>query len=267
MITSVSSGFARRKPVVGRTRLRSADPHCRYASLTVTDPEDLPQAAASYRQNRFQVPPDATELLLARHGESEPASLDAPFPLVDGRSDPALAPEGRAQAGLIAIRLAATGVDAIYVSTLRRTAETAAPLAARLGLVPKVDAGWREVGLGEWEGGLFRKMVSEHHPMAMRMWAEETFEVIPGAERSVEFAARVRDAVGRVAAAHVGQRVAVFTHGGVIGQVLALASGSRPFAFVTADNGSISRIVVSGDRWIVRGFNDTAHLEAARPTS
>jgi len=47
--------------------------------------------------------------------------------------------------------------------------------------------------------------------------------------------------------------------------VLALASGSRPFAFVTADNGSISRLVVSGDRWIVRGFNDTAHLEPPPP--
>jgi probable phosphoglycerate mutase len=55
--------------------------------------------------------------------------------------------------------------------------------------------------------------------------------------------------------------VAIFTHGGVIGQVLALASGSRPFAFVTSDNGSISRLVVSGERWIVRGYNDTAHLE------
>ena len=224
-------------------------------------PEDLPQAAASYRQNRFQVPPDAAELLLIRHGESEPALLDAPAPLVDGQSDPALAPEGRAQAGLVGARLAAAGIDAIYVSTLRRTAETAAPLAARLGLVPRVEAGLREVGLGEWEGGLFRKMVSEHHPMAMRMWAEETFEVIPGAEPAAEFAGRVRDTVGRLAAAHIGQRVALFTHGGVIGQVLVLASGSRPFAFVTSDNGSISRLVVSGDRWIVRGYNDTAHLE------
>src|SRR5262249_7240171 len=226
---------------------------------------DLPQAAASYRQNRFQVPPDAAELLLIRHGESEPASLDAPFPLVDGRSDPALAPEGRGQAGLVAARLAATGIDAIYVSTLRRTAETAAPLAARLGLVPRVEAGLREVGLGAWEGGLFRKMVSEHHPTAMRMWAQESFEVIPGAEPGAEFAARVRDAVGRVAAAHIGQRVAVFTHGGVIGQVLALASGARAFAFRTSDNGSISRLVVSGDRWIVPCYNDTAHLEPPGP--
>jgi 2,3-bisphosphoglycerate-dependent phosphoglycerate mutase len=227
----------------------------------VSAPEDLPQAADSYRQNRFQVPPDAAELLLIRHGESEPALLDAPAPLLDGQSDPALAREGRAQAELVAARLAPADIDAIYVSTLRRTAETAAPLAARLGLVPRVEAGLREVGLGEWEGGLFRKMVSEHHPAAMKMWAQESFEVIPGAEPAAEFAARVREAVGRLAAAHTGHRVAVFTHGGVIGQALALASGSRPFAFVTSDNGSISRLVVSGERWIVRGFNDTAHLE------
>ena len=46
----------------------------------------------------------------------------------------------------------------------------------------------------------------------------------------------------------------------MIGQALALASGSRPFAFLSADNGSISRLLVIGQRWIVRGFNDTAHL-------
>jgi probable phosphoglycerate mutase len=128
--------------------------------------------------------------------------------------------------------------------------------------VPEVEARLREVGLGEWEGGLFRKMVADHHPTAMQMWAQESFEIIPGAERSAEFTARVRDAVERLAVIHVGHRVAIFTHGGVIGQVLALASGSRPFAFITADNGSISRLVVSEDRWIVRGFNDIAHLES-----
>ena len=227
----------------------------------MTAPEDLPQAARSYRQNRFRVPPDAAELLLVRHGESEPASTDAPFPLVDGRSDPALSPEGRHQAQRVATRLVAVGIDAIYVTTLRRTTETAAPLASRLGLVPAVEAGLREVGLGDWEGGLFRKMVTENHPTAMQMWAQESFDVIPGAEPAAEFTDRVRAAIGRVAAAHTGQRVAVFTHGGVIGQVLALASGSRPFAFVTSDNGSISRLVVAGPRWFVRGFNDTAHLE------
>lgn len=188
--------------------------------------------------------------------------MGAPFPLVDGRSDPALSPEGRDQAQRVAARLAAAGVDAIYVTTLRRTAETAAPLASRLGLVPGVEAGLREVGLGDWEGGLFRKMVAENHPTAMQMWAQESFDVIPGAEPAAEFAARVRSAIGRIAAAHTGQRVAVFTHGGVIGQVLATATTSRPFAFIAADNASISRLAIVGAQWILRGYNDTSHLAA-----
>ena len=53
----------------------------------------------------------------------------------------------------------------------------------------------------------------------------------------------------------------MFTHGGVIAQVISDATGSRPFAFLGADNGSISHVVVDGARWIVRRFNDTAHLD------
>jgi probable phosphoglycerate mutase len=78
--------------------------------------------------------------------------------------------------------------------------------------------------------------------------------------------AAVRAAIERLAAAHAGHRLAVFTDGGVIGQALALASGSRPFAFLSAGNGSISRLVVTGQHWFIRGFNDTAHLDGQRAT-
>lgn len=209
------------------------------------------------------MPADATELLLIRHGESERARMGELFPLMDGQGDPELAPEGHAQAERLSLRLAALRIDAIYVTPLRRTAQTAAPLARRIGVTPRVEAGLREVYLGEWEGGLFRKMVAERDPVAERMWAEERWDVIRGAEPLADLAARVREAIGRLAAAHPGQRIAVFTHGGVIGEVLALASGARPFAFIGADNASISHLVVAGDRWIIRGFNDTAHLQPA----
>jgi probable phosphoglycerate mutase len=43
--------------------------------------------------------------------------------------------------------------------------------------------------------------------------------------------------------------------------MMALATGAESFAFVGADNASISELVVLGDRWIVRRFNDTAHLD------
>ena len=76
---------------------------------------------------------------------------------------PPLDPVGRDQAEPVADRLAHEPIPAIYVSTLRRTAETAAPLAARLGLVPRVEPGIREVYPGKWEGGTFRKRVTEGH--------------------------------------------------------------------------------------------------------
>ncbi len=215
----------------------------------------------AFRQRRYEVPPGGTDLLLVRHGASQAYVEGTLFPLVDGHGDPPLSAEGVAQAEQVCARLASAGVDAIYATSLCRTAQTAAPLAARLGLDVGVEADLREVHLGEWEGGIFRKNVADGHPISLRMLDEERWDVIPGAESGVALADRVSSAIGRLAAAHPGQRVAAFTHGGVIGQALALASGSRPFAFLGAENASISRLVIIGDRWIVRGFNDTAHLD------
>src|SRR3989442_5097344 len=87
-----------------------------------------------YRQLRFTRPPGAVEILLVRHGESEPAREGEPFPLTDGQGDPELAPVGQAQAEMVAARLANEDVAAIYVSTLRRQAQTAAPLPPGLWL-------------------------------------------------------------------------------------------------------------------------------------
>ena len=223
---------------------------------------------APVRQVRFERPPGATELVLVRHGESMPAVPGESFDLVAGQGDPALAPEGRQQAELVGERLAREGgIDAVYVTSLRRTAETAAPFLQRVdeagGAVPvEVEADLREVHLGEWEGGLFRIKMREMGPVAARMLEEERWDVIPGAEPAEAFRSRVRTAIGRIHGAHPDQRVAVFTHGGVIGRILAEATGARSFAFNGADNGSISHVVVLGERWIVRRFNDTAHLDA-----
>jgi len=220
------------------------------------------------RQWRFQPPPGATEILLVRHGESEPAVVGQSFSLLNGQSDPALAPEGEAEAERVCERLAGEHVDAIYVSTLRRTAQTAAPLARRLGITPVADADLREVFLGEWEGGsVYRERMTDRHPLAMRIFEEQRWDVIPGAEPAEAFSRRLRGAVERIAAAHRDQRVVVISHGGVIGEILAQVTDSRPFAFIGADNASISHIVISDERWILRRFNDTSHLQRAMTTA
>ena len=125
-----------------------------------------------FRQHRFVPPPGSCEILLVRHGESSPHIEGEEFPLVDGHGDPALAPEGEAQAELVAERLVSTGerIAAIYVTTLQRTRQTAEPLARRLGIEPLVEPDLREVFLGDWEGGEFRRRVIDQDPIALAMF-------------------------------------------------------------------------------------------------
>jgi probable phosphoglycerate mutase len=221
--------------------------------------EDM-QDTDAYPQTRFAPPAGATDLLLVRHGESAPLPASGDFPRLDGHADPELTAAGRRQAELLADRLQRAGIDAIYTSTLRRTVQTAAPLAGRLGLEPITEPGLREVFLGEWEGGMFRKLESERSELTARVWRDGTWDLVPGAESSDGFATRVRDAVERICGANPGRRVLVVAHGGVIGQVIASATAANALAFVRCDNASISHLVVHGDLWIVRRFNDTAHL-------
>jgi probable phosphoglycerate mutase len=212
------------------------------------------------RQERFKSPPGATHVYLVRHGESAPLREGEPQPLVGGHGDPPLDPVGHEQALLVAGRLARLPLSGIYVSTLQRTAQTAAPLAEKTGIEPMVEPDLREMFLGEWEGGIYRVRAAENHPDWQRMEREQTWDVIPGVEKSVDFARRVGGAVGRIAARHADQRVAVFAHGGVIGMLTAIATGGRMFAFAASDNASITHLVIRGDEWRLRRFNDTHHL-------
>lgn len=238
------------------------DGHTAHDSAPATPPE-------GFRQHRFTPPPGSTTVLLVRHGESAPARPDAPFELRDGHGDPALDPVGVRQAELLAERLADERVDAIYVTTLRRTHETAAPLAEKLGVAPIEEPDLREVYLGEWEGGQLRARAAAGDPLFRQIWEQERWDVIPGAEPQEHFDERVWRGFQRIVAAHPNERVIAVAHGGVIGQLLHRVTGSRRFAFSGADNASISEVVAipapesaeSGwGRLVLRRYNDVSHL-------
>jgi probable phosphoglycerate mutase len=223
-----------------------------------------------FRQHRFAAAPGACEILLVRHGESAPFVDGEPFPLVDGHADPPLHdPDGLEQAERVAERLVSTGepIAAVYVTTLQRTAQTAAPLLARLGIEARVEPDLREVFLGDWEGGLLRKKVADQDPIAIALFEQQRWDMIPNAEPVEVLAARVRAGIERIAAAHPDQLVVAFVHGGVIGQVMNIAAGTSGFRFNGADNASIHHIVVDQERWIIRCFNDTSHLSPTFSTA
>ncbi len=214
------------------------------------------------RQHRFRPAKGAADLLLIRHGETQAAVRGESFPMVEGQGNPALHPDGEVQAVAIGERLKGEAIDAIYVTTMQRTHQTAAPLAAHLGLVPKVERDLREVFLGDWDGGEYRFRAAARDPAFLRAKERQEWGEIPGAETTAGFHARVQAGLLRVAQAHADELVAVVVHGGVIAAALALATNTPAFTFMGADNGSISRLVVHGEQMVLRGFNDVSHLRA-----
>ena len=220
-------------------------------------------AQQEYRQLPFALPPDATEVVLARHGASAPIRPGELHPMLHGRGDPPLAPEGHEQARLLAERLRRERVDAVFVSGLTRTVETAEALGRPFTEVPEL----REVFLGEWEGGPFRIHVANREPLAMRVITEQRWDIIPGAEPMEAFEARVKAGLEKVVeATGPGNVGLVFAHGGVIGEACRQAADSRRFAFVMNDNCSLTRLVrFASGHWLLRSFNDTAHLDASSP--
>ena len=204
-----------------------------------------------YHQTTYSPPAGAADLLLVRHGRTEAARPGQSFPLVDGHGDPALHPEGERQAVLVGERLKSDPLAAIYVTKLRRTHQTAAPLAAHLGMSPVVDPDLHEVHLGDWDGGEYRIKAAEGAPEFERAGRLQEWGEIPGAETTAGLHGRVRRGLLRIAGAHPGERVAVFVHGGVVGAAMAVASGAEAFHFNGAANGSISRVVILDRKSVV----------------
>ncbi len=213
----------------------------------------------SYPQTLYQAEIGASQVLLIRHGQSAPFVPGQPFDLIDGHGDPHLTDLGHHQAQLVGKRLAEEPIKAIYASTLTRTKQTAAPLAASLQLETRIEPDLREVFLGEGEGGLLRQMSAEDHPAVLAMRTNKEWGEVPGAETNEQLMSRTVGAVERIAAAHPDELVAAFCHGGVIGAVLGHVAGVNPFTFNGSRHTAIAHVVVNPSGWVIRTFNDGAH--------
>jgi broad specificity phosphatase PhoE len=212
----------------------------------------------------------AAELYLIRHGDALPAGDE----IVPGGTydDQPLSQLGRQQAEAVTARLAALPFDAIYSSPYRRARETAAPLAERQSLEVQLEPGIREIRLGQVGEGLPQGVSPDAYALALRERLDEIvrrvaasgyWSSIPNSEPSGEFRARVKTAIDRLAEHHVGQRVALFSHGGVINAYLAITLGLDRDFFFPPVNTSISVVRVKGETRVLLGLNDVCHLRDA----
>ncbi|MET7744159.1 bifunctional RNase H/acid phosphatase [Streptomyces sp. NPDC005385] len=210
-------------------------------------------------------PPDmgapATFVLL-RHGET-PLTPQKRFS-GSGGSDPSLSAVGREQAARAATALAARGtVQAVVASPLARTRETAAVVAARLGLDVAVDEGLRETDFGAWEGLTFGE-VRERYSDDLNAWlGSPDAEPTGGGESFAATAVRMAEARDRLTAAHAGRTVLLVTHVTPIKTLVRLALGAPPESLFRMElsAASLSAVAYYADgNASVRLFNDTSHL-------
>ncbi len=166
-------------------------------------------------------------LLLIRHGQIQ-SNVDGVLDTVV--PGPGLTELGRQQADLLPDALAEEDIGSIWVSTARRTQETAAPLAESLGIAPIERDGIREISAGDYELAGSHSEVRAYVEVVLS-WARGELDVrMPGGEDGHEFIGRF-DEVVREAMDTGGDRgaVAVVSHGAAI----------RCWASLRADNLSL----------------------------
>jgi broad specificity phosphatase PhoE len=130
--------------------------------------------------------------------------------------------QGHAQAGELAQRIAAEGgvLSTVYSSPQQRARETAAPLAAKLGLGVAVAPEFDEIDFGDWTGWTMQQL--EADATHWRRWLEQrSVAKPPGGESFAQVALRTLAGVERLTRLHPEQTVLVVSHGDVIKAVLA----------------------------------------------
>ena len=193
------------------------------------------------------------ELLLVRH------ALPIRRELVEGVADPELSESGLRQAEHLAQYLSSEPIDAVYSSPMRRARQTAAPVAAALGLDVVIEAGIAEFDQNSPEYIPVEELKAANDPRWIAM-VEGTWE---SDETDTEFRARTIGSIESIIERHPGQRVIAACHGGVInlylGHVLGLSAVTRGFFYPNYT--SIHRVAAasSGERSIVT-VNETTHL-------
>jgi 2,3-bisphosphoglycerate-dependent phosphoglycerate mutase len=205
-----------------------------------------------------------TELVLVRHGQQ--ALPDMRSNPISAMVDPPLSEIGERQAELVGKRFASERVDAVYVSTLQRAADTGRAIAQHHGIESVVVPDLREVEM-------FRDVPQDRRPIDVldrrtllgaraRFIAERRWSAYPLSETSEELRDRIVLAIEGIVAEHPGERVVIACHGGVIASYVSHICALATDMVFRPRHTSVSIVLAGDGRRIVDSLNDVHHLRA-----
>lgn len=199
-------------------------------------------------------------LVLVRHGQSTWNVEHR----IQGQADPPLSALGQRQAQRTGAWLAQAYPQArVVTSDLARCAQTAAPVAAALGVAAASDPALRERDFGAWTGHLHGEVAAQW-PELHRRWRDGA-DVIDevGGESTPALTARAVAAFRALASAGAeGQVTIAVTHGGPIWHGLHHLLGLTEPSLGAVANTAVSELLVDEERGrrLLGLWNQVGHL-------
>lgn len=202
-------------------------------------------------------------LILIRHGQTQ-SNIDG---LLDtGHPGAPLTQLGHQQAAALVDTLAAEDIGALYVSTLIRTHQTAAPLAAARGLTVIEREGLREIQAGDWEMSGDRDFNDVYRGMIGDWGLGRYHQPVPGAEVAHQVLARFDAVVEEAldsASQHGHSTVALVSHGAMIRFWATTTAANLQGDFTSQNllpNTAHVTLEQSEGRWLARRWGDFGDL-------
>ena len=199
-----------------------------------------------------------TQLIIVRHGQTQ-WNLKL---IRQGHLDSPLTEKGVAQAKALGERLARETFTALYSSDLGRALQTAQMIAEATGHKIVTDARLRERHLGIFQG-LNGDEIREKYPEEYRLHRTvgPTY-VIPDGESVEQQVARNVEYLKEIAEGHVGEKIVVVTHGGVLSGLFRHTfsipfTAPRRFEFT---NASLNVFNYEDGNWLLQTWGDISHL-------
>jgi broad specificity phosphatase PhoE len=183
-------------------------------------------------------------LFLVRHGRAA-AGVEA--------LDPGLDDVGRSQAQHVAIALRGSGAERLVCSPLARARETAAPIAAELGLVPEIRSEISEVFDPEMNARARGAMLV---PLLSGRWSQQRPHLVAW-----------RDQVLRTLVELGDRHTIVVSHFVAISVAIGASTEDDRVSPCALANASITTLEVAGGKLVLRRPGEVAHLPADEITA
>lgn len=183
---------------------------------------------------------------------------------MQGWLDSPLTERGKQQALCLGERLSSVSLSAIYPSIAPRAIATSELIRGNRVIPIIPQEGFRELGLGEWEGCLVEELLKTHSENCQNFFHHPDKYIPPkGAESFDGVRARISSLLNNLVAKHCGESILIVAHGMLMRNILAYLS-QKPIQDVWTEHykpTALSLVLAKEGSFEIKYWNDTSHYK------